>query len=194
MDGVFPGRPQSFRHQRRPVNECSPGREGMAQDGGTRGGTFRGEMDHCRGSQGWTTACSGMPEYDGKDQEEDSSKQVGSCWFARPSLLTSNKWRELASHRRLVCRCHDVFLWYYLCVVLLRFRLYAFVEDAALRSIALRYVGAPIATHVSFLFPFVYLEMSLFPSIFYTFAVFSLYGEYVVRSFLPDGVYLVTTG
>ena len=25
-DGVFPGRPQSFRHQRRPVNDCSPGR------------------------------------------------------------------------------------------------------------------------------------------------------------------------
>ena len=26
VDGVFPGRPQSFRHQRRPVNDCSPGR------------------------------------------------------------------------------------------------------------------------------------------------------------------------
>ena len=24
------------------------------------------------------------PERDGKDQEEDSSKQAGSCWFARP--------------------------------------------------------------------------------------------------------------
>ena len=37
--------------------------------------------------------------------------------------------------------------------------------------------------------------MSLFRSIFFTIAVFSLYGEYVVRSFLPDGVsYLVTTG
>ena len=32
--------------------------------------------------------------------------------------------------------------------------------------------------------------MSLFPSIFCTIAVFSLYGEYVVRSFLPDGVFL----
>ena len=38
--GVFPGRPQSFRHQRRPVDNCRPGRGGMAQDGGTRGGTF----------------------------------------------------------------------------------------------------------------------------------------------------------
>ena len=78
VDGVFPGRPQSFRHQRRPVDDCSPGRGGMAQNGGTRGGTFHGEMDRCRESQGWTTAsCSGtpergMPKRDGKDQEEDS--------------------------------------------------------------------------------------------------------------------------
>ena len=32
----------------------------------------------------WTTACSHMPERDGKDQGEDSPKQTGSCWFARP--------------------------------------------------------------------------------------------------------------
>ena len=46
---------------------------------------------------------------------------------------------------------------------------------------------------LSFFFPFVYLEMSLFPSIFFTisaFSYFSLYGEYVVRSFLPNGVSL----
>ena len=48
----------------------------------------------------------------------------------------------------------------------------------------------PIATRVSFLFIFVHLEMSLFPSVFSF-----LYGEYVVRSFLPDGVFLpMTTG
>ena len=46
------------------------------------------------------------------------------------------------------------------------FRLYAFVEALALRSIVLRYAGAPIATRVPFFFPFVYLEMSPFPSIF----------------------------
>ena len=32
MNGVFPGCPQSFRYQRRPVDECSPGRGGIAQD------------------------------------------------------------------------------------------------------------------------------------------------------------------
>ena len=35
-----------------PANDCSPGRGGMAQDVGTRGGTFHDEMDHCRESQG----------------------------------------------------------------------------------------------------------------------------------------------
>ena len=39
-------------------------------------------------------------------------------------------------------------------------------------------------------FLFTYLEVSRFPSIFCTIAVFSLYGEYVVRSFLPIGLFL----
>ena len=43
VDGVFLGRPQSLRDQRRPVDDWSPERGGMAQDGGTRGGTFHGE-------------------------------------------------------------------------------------------------------------------------------------------------------
>ena len=34
----------------------APGRRGMVQNGGTRGGTFHGEMNRCRGSQDWTTA------------------------------------------------------------------------------------------------------------------------------------------
>ena len=112
--------------------------------------------------------------------------------MVRSLLLTSHKWREFGSSRGLVCRCHDVFLWRYVCFVLLRFRLYAFVEAAALRSIALRYTGASIATRVFFLsfFSFVYLEMSLFPSIFCIIAASFSIGDYVVRSFLPNGVFL----
>ena len=48
VDRVFPGRPQSFRHQQQPVDDCSPGRRGMAQNGRARGGTFHGETDRCR--------------------------------------------------------------------------------------------------------------------------------------------------
>ena len=40
VEGVFPGRPQSLRNQRRPVDDCSPGRGGMAQDGGKRAERF----------------------------------------------------------------------------------------------------------------------------------------------------------
>ena len=45
VDGVFPGQPQSFQYRRRPVDDCSRG--GMAQDGGTRNGTFHGEKNRC---------------------------------------------------------------------------------------------------------------------------------------------------
>ena len=58
----------------------------MAQNGEP----FHGEIDRCRESQGWTTACSSMPERDGKDQGEDSSKQADSCWFARRSGLATS--------------------------------------------------------------------------------------------------------
>ena len=69
VNRVFPGRPQSFRHQRRPVDDCSPERGGMAQDGGTRGGTFHGEMDRCRESQGWTRHAIVCPNVTGKTKE-----------------------------------------------------------------------------------------------------------------------------
>ena len=78
--GVSPGRPQSSRYLRRPEDDCSPGQEETLQDGGTRDETFHGEMDRCRESQGWTTACSGMPE-----RGKDSLKQACSCWFTRHS-------------------------------------------------------------------------------------------------------------
>ena len=62
----------------------------MAQNGETRGVTFHGKMDRCRKSQGWATACSRMPERDGKDQEEDSPKQAGSWRFARPYYVATS--------------------------------------------------------------------------------------------------------
>ena len=74
--------------------------------------------------------------------------------------------------------------------VLFRFRLYAFIEAAALRSIVPRYAGAVTATRVSSFFPFVSLEMMPFPSTFCTIAISSSYGECVIRFFLPGGDFL----
>ena len=86
MSEVFPGRRQSFRYERRPVNDCSSGRGDMAPDGGTRGGTFHGEMDRCRESiTGLRHAVSCMPERDEKDQGVDRPKKACSCQFARQS-------------------------------------------------------------------------------------------------------------
>ena len=66
LDWVFPERPQSFRYQRQPANDCSPGewRETAKQGAGR----FNVEMDRYRESLVWTTACSRMTERDGKDQ------------------------------------------------------------------------------------------------------------------------------
>ena len=142
VNGLFLGRLQSFRHQRRAVDDCSPGRGGMTQDGRTRGGTFfHGEMGRCREIKGWSTACSSMPERDRKGQGEDSCPKASGLMLVRTLfLLTRHKWRELVYSGLLVCRCRVVFLWCYVCFVLLRFRLYAFTEEApALRAIFLRY-------------------------------------------------------
>ena len=37
VDGMSPGRPQSFRYQHRPVGDCSPRRVGLTQDRETSG-------------------------------------------------------------------------------------------------------------------------------------------------------------
>ena len=134
VDGVFPGLTQSFRHQRRPVNDCSPGREGMAQDGGTRGGTFHDKMDRCSESQGWSMVCSRMHERDGKNQGEDNSKQADSCWFTRHCRLATrgaNLYASGAWLGEVISSFSGV--WY----VLFCFGLYDFIENAALRSIVL---------------------------------------------------------
>ena len=78
VDGVFLGRPESFRHQRRPVGDCSPRRGGMARDGGTRGGTFRGEMDRCREASAGLRRAVVCPNVTGRTKERKA--KAGSCW------------------------------------------------------------------------------------------------------------------
>ena len=67
------------------LDDYSPGRGEMAQNSGTRGGTFHGEMDRRRKCLGWTMAYSSMTEHDGKSQGEDGPNQVNSSWSARHS-------------------------------------------------------------------------------------------------------------
>ena len=86
MDRVSPGRPQSFRYQRRPVEDCSPGREGMrcktAKQGAERF-MLKGiavVVEKVRAGLRHEVV---MPKCDGGDPGEDRPKQACSCWFAR---------------------------------------------------------------------------------------------------------------
>ena len=143
-DRVFLGRPQSFRHQCRPVEDCSPGREEMAQDGGTRGGTFHGEMDRCRAIQGCTTACSSMPERDGKDQGEENPKQAGSHAIVNyPQVARTCILRAFSL--QMPCRLSPVlhiFLFCFVFVFLLSLKPWSFVQS----FFVLRYACVPTAT------------------------------------------------
>ena len=170
MDGVFPGRHQSVQHERRPLDYCSPGRGGMRQNGGTSGGTFHDEMDRCRESRGWTTACSSMPERYGKDQEENSPKQAGLCWFARHSWLATigvNSYPPGVWFADVISSCSGVtfVLLCFVFIVLLSLKPRALVQSFFI----LRYACAPTATRgylttACALF-FYSLEMSPFPNI-----------------------------
>ena len=93
----------------------------------------------------------------------------------------------------LVCRCHDVFVWCYVCFVLLRFSLDAFVEAAALRSIVLRCAGAPTATRVSFSFFWRCRFFQVFFLVPFPLS-FCMESTSYVLSFRMVFFYLVTTG
>ena len=95
-------------------------------------------------------------------------------------------------HLHSILRAFGLRVSYRLTFVLFCFFLNTFTEAKALhlRSIILRYAGAPTTKKCFFLFPFcLFWRCRFFPSIFCTIAIFSLYGEYVVRFFLPDGVF-----
>ena len=76
------------------------------------------------------------------------------------------------------------------------FRRYAFVEAAALRSIVLRYAGAPVATRVSSFFILLFIWRCRFFRVFFVLFPLSLCMESTscVLSFRMVFSYLVTTG
>ena len=88
VDGVFPRRSQSFWHQRRPVDHCSPGRGGMAQNGGT----FHGEnkwiaTEKAKAGLRHAVVC---PNVTGRTKERIPPKASGLV-LVRSPLLTSHK-------------------------------------------------------------------------------------------------------
>ena len=165
--GYFLDDLRAFGINIRHVDDCNSGRGGMAQDGGTRSGTFHGEIDRCRESQGWTTACSRMPERDGKDQGQESKRAragslaiVDKSQVARTCILRAFFW------------CADAVL-PFSCVTFVLFLLcflFVFLISLKPQRSVLRYACAPTATRsylttvcaLFFLFPFTFLWRSRF--------------------------------
>ena len=123
-----------------------------------------------------------MPKRDGKDQGEDGPKHKGSCLFAHNSCLPiSDANSYLTGGVRVV------------------FKPSAFVQS----FFVVQYAFAPTATRsyliidcvLLFLLFFVFLEVSLFPSISVPLKFLCLYGKYAARFPLwVEFFYLVTTG
>ena len=148
-------------YQRRPVDDCSPGRGGMAQNSGTRAEHFMTKWIAAeKAKKAGLRHTIVSPSVTGR-----TKKRIAQSKRARRAdslaLIASHKWRVLVSSGRLACRYHDVFLCCYVCFDFASFSsLCAFVEAATLRSIVLRYAGAPIATRVSFFFNIISLLCS----------------------------------
>ena len=159
VDGMFLGRSQSFRHQRRPVDDCSPGRGGMAQNGRTRGGIFFMAK--------WIVA--------------EKTKAGLRHAVVRSPLLTSHKWREHVSYGRLVCRLMP---WCFFSGVIRLFSFASFFYPI----LCFRWSCGPSFNRPSIwrcadshntCFFFSSFFLSLFPSIFFcTISAFTLHGEY----------------
>ena len=75
VDGAFSGRPfRAFGINADQWMTAALDEGERRRTAEQRGGTFHGEIDRCRESQGWTMACSSMPERDEKDEGEDIPK------------------------------------------------------------------------------------------------------------------------
>ena len=112
--------------------------------------------------------------------------------LVRSPLLTSHKWRVLVPSGRLVCTCHVVFLWCYDRFVSFSPLYFHWSRGPLFNRSSFFVMQAPRQqqnTCFFFLFSFVSLDMSLFPSIFCTIDCRFLF-VWVVRFLLPDGVFL----
>ena len=139
VDGVFPGRRRAFginTDQRTTAVQDEGEWRRTAEQGVERfmakwipAEKFRAGLRHA--------VCS-MPERKGKDQSEDSPKQMDSCLFTRRSLLATRGANLYPPGVWFADRCHIVFLWCYVCFVFVSFSSFAFTEAAALRLVVLR--------------------------------------------------------
>ena len=110
VDGVFPERPQNFRHQRRQVDDCSPEWRRTAEQGAEHFMAKWIAAVKARARLRHAVVCPNVTEGPRRGWPKASGLVL-----VRLPLLTSHKWRELVSSGRLICRCYVVFLRCYVC-------------------------------------------------------------------------------
>ena len=108
------------------------------------------------------------------------------------ALVDSHKWRELyppgvwfADDAMTSFSGVTFVLFVFLALLCFVFRLHYFVEAVALRSIVLRYAGAPIATRVSFFFFLLFLWRCRFFRVFF-WIISAFFVWRVRRTFFPS--------
>ena len=147
VDGVSLGRPPSFRYRRRPVDDCSPRRGRMAQDGGIKGGTFHGEIN-ARAGLGHAAVC---PNVTGRTKGRIAPNNR----VRAGSLAIVNQSQVARTFILRVSFCLFFVFWQVLCCLSLASRLFCFVSFSslcfhssrdALRPIVHRCPWAPTAT------------------------------------------------
>ena len=98
---------------RRTVDGCSPGRGGMARTAEKQAEHFMAKWIAAERKPGLDY---GMQLYARTSREGPRRGQpkASGLVLVRSPLLTSHKWRDFVSSRRLVCRRRDVLLWCFL--------------------------------------------------------------------------------
>ena len=139
VDGVFPGRPQSLRHPRRPADDCSPGREGewriTAEQGAERFMAKWIAAEKARAGLRHTFVC---PNVTGRTKERIAQrKRARAGSHAIIVDYNSYKWRELVSSRRMSC-CLSLVLRLF-CFVSLPLSASCFVSVSSFFSFLWRY-------------------------------------------------------
>lgn len=100
------GGPTSFLYPDPPVDNHSPGREDMTQDGEIRGGNSHDKMDRGRQSQDCTPPCSTMSKNDEKNQGKKMAQIARSC----AGLLAKSDLRRCGPYSRIFRGVADVIL------------------------------------------------------------------------------------
>ena len=128
-DGVFPGRSQSFRYQRRQWATAVQDEGGWNKTAEQVAERFMAKWITAKKIRAGLRHAVVCPNVTGRTKNRIAQIKRMFGLVCSPKLI-SHKWREHVSSGRLVYRCHIFFLWY--------FRLQAFIKATAFNRSSIR--------------------------------------------------------